>query len=305
MQDSKRFAAIDLGSNTFHFMAVESHHEPPYFNVLHKERHFVYLLGPNAKHFEADAIVRAVDSLEKFQELISKYDIPSVKTVATAAFRLSENYADFIEAVAPVFKHSITTISGEQEASYAFKGVQLMNHDFSDNNLIVDIGGGSVELIFFDKNGTYLVESLKMGITFLRHHFDPSDPIKEEEKIQMFGYFDNLLFDFWSSLPELPNMLIGMSGPFEIIEHMTSAKPSIYGNAYSSAEILKMSQQITSKTAEGRKNIELMPKERYDLSKESFLIIEYLLKKCKSINSVMVSPFGIKEGIVSEALNLV
>jgi len=301
----ERLAVIDLGSNTFHLLIVEKQENPPFFKVLYRKREFVYVLGPNAKYFGIEEQKRATACISKFRELLDKHKVKNIVPAATAAFRMAKNGDSFIAKLEFVLQSQINIFSGQKEAEFIFKGVKLMQNAFENTNLIMDIGGGSVEFILFKKNKIILSESFNTGISFLRHNFKMSEPIALSEKKLINDYLEKQHTRFFEQLKfHKPGQLIGSSGPFEILEHLTSVSPLVYGNKFTRKTVLNYSNQISTSTKKERLEIEHMPTNRADLSKESFLLLEHTLLSIECIEKVCVSPFSLKEGIIAHYLNL-
>jgi exopolyphosphatase/guanosine-5'-triphosphate,3'-diphosphate pyrophosphatase len=303
--DKDRLAVIDLGSNTFHLLIVEKQTTPPFFKVVYRKREFVYILGANSKNFGTDEQKRAIDCISSFREILDNHNVKTIVPVATAAFRMANNGDAFIAKLEFVLQSQINIFSGQKEAEFIFKGVKLMPNAFENTNLIMDIGGGSVEFILFKKDKIILSESFNTGISFLRHNFKMSEPIACSEKILLNDYLEKQHINFFDQLKFYkPSQLIGSSGPFEILEHLTSVSPIVYGNKFSRKTVLNYSHQISNSSKKERIDIQLMPANRADLSKESFLLLEHTLKSIECIEKVCVSPFSLKEGIIAHYLNL-
>jgi len=304
--DNNRLAIVDLGSNTFHIIIVEKQVHAPYFKVIKRQRDFVYIIGKNSTYFDSKEIKRAKDVISQFKKIADNYNAKKIITVATAAFRMAKNGTQLLSELEILLRSKITILSGLLEAEYIYKGVQLMPLDYTLNNLIMDIGGGSIELILFGQNKTNQIKSFKAGISYLRHNFQISEPITIKEKNTLKKYLDSQFKIFFNTFTKhFPTQLIGSSGPFEIIENINNVSPNRSGNIFKRKEVLKLCKKITSFSKDERFAIDRMPENRADLSKESFLLVEYILESISTIESIIVCPFSIKEGIVVEYYNLV
>jgi len=304
--NNKRLAVIDLGSNTFHLLIVEKqNNKAPYFKTIFRKREFVFVLGENYKQIGQEEQLRAIDCIRSFDKIINELSVDIVIPAATAAFRMAKNGQKILSKLEQILDVPISIFTGQQEAHFIFKGISLMPKRFDANILIMDIGGGSVELILSENKTLKFADSFKAGISFIRNNFRISDIITSEEKEIIYNYLDNNIKSFFNKIKnESPTQLVGSSGPFEILEKLTDAEPSITGNIFNRQQVLIIAQKITSSSKSERQAIKGMPADRSDLSKESFLLVEYLLNSLPSIEEICVSPFSLKEGIIAEQLNL-
>lgn len=160
---SPYFAAIDLGSNSFHLLIVKVN--DGILETVDRVKEMVQIakgLRDN-NTLSQDAQARALHCLSCFQERIK--DIPSdqVRVVGTKALRSASNTASFLLRAETALGHSIDIISGYEEARLVHLGV---SHDISQDKgkpLIIDIGGGSTEFIIAEQGLPTFMESLSIG----------------------------------------------------------------------------------------------------------------------------------------------
>lgn len=146
MTDYPSIAAVDLGSNSFHLLVarqIDTH-----FQILHKEKQRVSLADglDNDFYLSQSAIERALDVLKQFAATLDNFPQSHVKVVATYTLRNSKNIQYFLRKASRVFPFKINVISGQEEARLIYQGVANYIHS-EHNRLVIDIGGGSTELI--------------------------------------------------------------------------------------------------------------------------------------------------------------
>ena len=166
------FAAIDLGSNSFHLLVVR-HHEGR-LQVLDRHREMVRLAaGLDAEGNLSEASTeRALDCLSRFGERIRNLPRHNVRIVGTNALRRARNSNDFVSRAQALLGREIEIISGREEARLIFSGVCYALEDDVERRLVVDIGGGSTELILGARGRPRLTESLYMGcVTMSQTYF--------------------------------------------------------------------------------------------------------------------------------------
>ncbi|HCX00749.1 MAG: guanosine-5'-triphosphate,3'-diphosphate diphosphatase [Pantoea sp.] len=176
---SSLYAAIDLGSNSFHMLVVRevSGSIQTVARIKRKVRLAAGLDKNN--HLSAEAITRGWECLKLFSEQLQ--DIPSeqIRVVATATLRLAVNANDFLFTAQQILGCPVNVISGEEEARLIYQGVAHTTGG-SDKRLVVDIGGGSTELASGDGSHASVLFSLPMGcVTWLERFFSDRHLAKE------------------------------------------------------------------------------------------------------------------------------
>jgi exopolyphosphatase/guanosine-5'-triphosphate,3'-diphosphate pyrophosphatase len=140
------FAALDLGSNSFHLVIARK--VEGRLQILHKEKHRVHLAAGLNEEFELseEAIERAMLAFKQLAQTLQGFDQANVEVVATYTLRNIKNLKQFLKQAQASFPFNINVISGQEEARLIYQGVANYVHG-EDNRLVIDIGGGSTELI--------------------------------------------------------------------------------------------------------------------------------------------------------------
>ncbi len=159
----EQFAAIDLGSNSFHLVIVRE--EEHGLHVIDREREMVRLAsGLNIKNrLTTEACQRALECLARFGQRLRGLAPENVRIVGTNALRKAKNSGKFIRKAEKSLGYSIEIISGVEEARLIYLGVAHTLQGERGRRLVVDIGGGSTEVIVGDKSKPIYLESLYMG----------------------------------------------------------------------------------------------------------------------------------------------
>ena len=160
--EPRHFAAIDLGSNSFHMLVVRQLHDDVQPLFKHKER--VRLAeGLDAKNnLSEEAIERGVSVLKTFAEQLTPFPNCTVRVVGTHTLRIAKNRSEFLASARQVFPYPIEIISGQEEARLVHLGVSSSEH-LAGNTLVIDIGGGSTEVALGRENSLELGRSHTMG----------------------------------------------------------------------------------------------------------------------------------------------
>ncbi len=156
-------AAVDLGSNSFHMVVARYSHDQ--LVILDRLREMVRLaagLGDSGRLDEA-ATDRALRCLERFGQRLRAVNANSVRVVGTSALRRAKRKRWFLERARAALGHPIEIISGLEEARLIYSGVAHTSPMSPDKRLVVDIGGGSTEVVIGEGFNPLLLESLSVG----------------------------------------------------------------------------------------------------------------------------------------------
>ena len=178
MRDSTPLAAIDVGTNSVH-MVIARPVDGGTPEVLAREKVSVRL-GQGAtdmKHLAHDAIERALAALAEFRHIADAYGA-EVVAVATSAVREAENRRDFQQRVRDETGVAVEVIPGTEEARLIHLGALSAVPAAGRPHLVLDIGGGSTELIVSTGTEPHLVRSVKLGHIRLSDRFFPGGIIR-------------------------------------------------------------------------------------------------------------------------------
>ncbi|CAH6870032.1 guanosine-5'-triphosphate,3'-diphosphate diphosphatase [Vibrio chagasii] len=165
------YAAIDLGSNSFHMLVVR--HIDGSVQTMAKIKRKVRLAAGLDENnaLSTEAMQRGWDCLSLFAERLQDIPKENIRIVGTATLRTATNVDIFLEKANQILGYDINVISGEEEAATIYKGVAHTSGG-SGRRLVVDIGGASTEMIIGEGFSAKALTSLKMGcVTWLERHF--------------------------------------------------------------------------------------------------------------------------------------
>ncbi|MBD8164121.1 exopolyphosphatase [Erwinia persicina] len=175
----QEFAAIDLGSNSFHMVIARV--VDGAMQVLGRLKQRVHLADglDNNNVLSEDAIERGLSCLALFAERLQGFSPANVTIVGTHTLRQAINAEDFLQRAADVIPYPIEVISGHEEARLIFMGVEHTQPE-KGRKLVIDIGGGSTELVIGEDFEPRLVESRRMGCVSFANLYFPGGVISKE-----------------------------------------------------------------------------------------------------------------------------
>lgn len=184
------FAAVDLGSNSFHLIVARSDNDGT-LRVIDRHKEMVRLgEGLTAdKHLREDVAARALACLERMGQRLRGVDPANIRVVGTNTLRQLRPESPFIERAERALGQPIEVIAGREEARLVYLGVAHGLAIGDERRLVVDIGGGSTELIVGQGFAPILRESLHLGCVTLSQRFFPNDKLTARgmERAELFG----------------------------------------------------------------------------------------------------------------------
>ncbi len=195
-----RLAAIDIGSNSVH-MVIADAIGPHSFKMVDRERERVKL-GEGVFRtgkLRADNTASAMHALERFAAMCRRLSVSRIAAVATSAVREAENGNAFLSEVASRTGIKAKLIDGRDEAELIFRGVCHSIDLERQRGLVLDLGGGSLE-VMYSRNGKLVIgKSLPLGVRRLRDAIGSDDPLSRRARIKLERLVkaaaEDLLFD--------------------------------------------------------------------------------------------------------------
>jgi exopolyphosphatase / guanosine-5'-triphosphate,3'-diphosphate pyrophosphatase len=305
-----KIAIIDLGTNTFHLMLAQSHTER--YRILHQERVPVKIgLGGINSNIITDAgIARAVEAMKNFEIRLDQNNVSKVYAFGTSALRNASNGKEVVEKIETETGIGVRIISGDEEADYIYQGVRAAV-TMKETSLIVDIGGGSVEFIIGNHEEILWKESFEIGAQRLLERFQKNDPILVGEIKELKSFLKLSLPSLSNAIEEYkPQVLIGSSGTFDTLSEIHCTRnglrydPAAPETPLSFKSFHEIFNELIIKNRTERLQIPGMIEMRVDMIVVACCLIDYLLDSNTDFQSLRVSSYSLKEGVLASLCKL-
>lgn len=178
--DEQTYAAVDLGSNSFHM--VVARWNAGRLQVIDRIKERVALaagMRPGGV-LDRDAQARALGCLGRFNQRLRPLPAGQVRTLATNTFRRVREPSGFVRRASNVLGHRIEVISGHEEARLIYLGVRYDLGRLGDQLLVIDIGGGSTEFSAGTGSQPAVCESIKMGCVVFSERYFPAGKLRKD-----------------------------------------------------------------------------------------------------------------------------
>ncbi|MBK7129880.1 MAG: hypothetical protein IPM74_04745 [Crocinitomicaceae bacterium] len=295
---TKKIAVIDLGTNTFNLLVAEINNRQVKRLLNTKEGVALGMGGINKNILSPEAIHRAMISLRNFNSLAKEFHCDNVVAFGTSALRNATNAHELIDLAKQELNLHIQVISGLREAELIYKGVQC-GYDFSVPSLIMDIGGGSTEFILADVNGIQVAKSFEIGVSRIYQMFEFSDPLSAEDCQKIISYLEQTTENFFNTIQ--CKRLVGASGSFETfykLAHDTGC-PEEEFLLMNKQDLMRSLDLIIKSTQAERDLNDLIIPIRKKMAPIAAVKTKWIVDKL-NIEELLISPYALKEGVMSE-----
>ncbi|WP_372642426.1 phosphatase [Ancylomarina sp.] len=304
-----RISIIDLGTNTFNLLVAEISADKQ-INILHRSKYPVKLGegGINQNYITDEAQERAHLAFVEMKEIINSYQTVKTFGFATSAIRTANNGIDFVKQIRRDFDIDIQVISGNREAELIYYGTREAVGLDDEVVAILDIGGGSNEIIIANSEKIFWKKSYPLGMTRLLEQFQPSDPIKMDEIKEIEMFLKDKLSDLIEALNKYTvNKLIGSSGSFSTLRQVILAEEKTETLSDQTHYNIKLEdfnslhQRFLDSTLEERTQMEGMDSARVHLMVIASVFINFLVKESE-LSILFQSAYALKEGALFDYL---
>ena len=299
----KKIGIIDIGSNSVRLILVEIY-SPSSYRIIDDLKETVRL---GDELFEGGKIKKSrfefgIKTMRMFKGVLDIHNVDEVMAVATAAVRKASNGKEFISSILCETGIEARILTGREEAEYDYLGV-ISTIDIYEG-LIIDIGGGSTEFIYFKNRKIQGAVSIPIGSLDISENFDIMDIATEEKLEKLEVYLRKNLEDieFLKNLKNLP--IIGVGGTIRNIGKIHRRKinfPHEMNHNYRlyREDVEDILINLKDKNCEGRKKVRGISKYRSDIIVGVTKFVDIIMEYCKS-RELVISASGLREGLLFE-----
>jgi exopolyphosphatase/guanosine-5'-triphosphate,3'-diphosphate pyrophosphatase len=305
-----QYAAVDIGSNSVRLLVAEATPAHPVTRItrLAEERQVTRLgasVFGNGSLSEA-AIADTCQVLERMRAIWQRFEVIGIRVVATSATRDANNQAEFLERATAAIGAKVETISGQEEARLVQLGVQAVWPHPHERILVIDVGGGSAELILADHGRMVAGYSRPLGAVRLQTTFlRDSDPPSKQQLQRMRDFIQQKLE---VAMPRLAGRefarVIGTSASAAAVvcavNRVARAKREGADRMKASrAHIRRLYQDLSQKTLEERRKIVGIGPRRAEIVIPGAAVFLSVLESLQ-LPAMHYSSAGVRDGIIAD-----
>jgi exopolyphosphatase/guanosine-5'-triphosphate,3'-diphosphate pyrophosphatase len=300
-----RLAAIDIGTNSLHMIVVRV--RPDFsFEVIDREKEMVRLGagGLDGRALTPEAMHAALQVLSKFRRLAESHRVDEIVAVATSATREAENGGPFLHAVTERTGIRPRVISGTEEARLIHMAAAYAVSVPGDTAVVIDIGGGSVEITRGAGGAVELGRSFKLGVIRLTERFVKSDPFAPRDERKLLRHINAEAGEYLDRIARAGfDRVIGTSGTILSLGAVVSAAlghpahASLRNRRVSAKHLRRVRKQLVSLTVEQRLRVPGLDPRRADLAAAGAVLLDAILQRLRA-DEITLCDFSLREGLI-------
>ncbi len=305
-----RLAAIDVGSNSLH-MVVADVSPDGHIQVVDRVKEMVRLGRRTftTGRLTPEAMALAVGTLRTFRRLARARQVERLRAVATSAVREARNGAAFVRRLRRETGIPVRVISGPEEARLIFRAARHALGLEGGPYLLIDVGGGSVELVLAKDGRPLWLRSVPLGTARLTERFLAHDAPRAAEVRQLEKHLRRVLEETLAQVRHAGVLrAIGTSGTVNTLVAMASAArdaevPRLHGAVATATEIGRLRRRILGASAAGRAALPGMDTKRVDLMPAAAVLVDHILTR-GGIPELVACAWALREGVLLDLARL-
>ncbi|WP_371379007.1 exopolyphosphatase [Thalassotalea aquiviva] len=291
-------AVVDLGSNSFHLVLARIIDKD--VQILLREKIKVRLAEGLSKDLVLDqpSIERGLKTLQIFAQTLAGFHPDDVKLIGTYTLRSALNAKEFLEKARNILPYPITVVAGQEEARLIYQGVAHSMH-FTENRLVIDIGGGSTEFVIGKNFETLALSSRNTGCVSLANLFFTNGKISQKRFKKASLYVEQKLQPIIKQYNQIGwQQCIGTSGTISALTELALANGFTEDHLTPKA-MSKIKKLLLSFDHFDELNVEGLNEDRKAVILTGFIILNEAFN-CLNIDSIEYCDKALREGVLYE-----
>lgn len=300
-----RIAAIDIGTNSVHMIVARVRPDLS-FEIVDREKAMVRLGagGLDGRALTAEAMTAALQALTTFRKIADSHRVDQIRAVATSATREARNGGEFLSRLAKETGIRARVITGAEEARLIHQAAVYGVDVGSARAVVIDIGGGSVEVTLGTGSSVQLARSFKLGVIRLTERLVTTDPLSDRDEGRLEKHILAEVGRYCDQIAEIGfDRVVGTSGTILSLGVMatTAARgtpPAELRNLRVSAkQIRRVRRELQTHDLEGRLTIPGLDPRRADVAVAGAILLDTLLRRLGA-DELTLCDLALREGLV-------
>lgn len=294
--NARHLSVLDLGSNSFHMVVAKIESNDNILIVDRLKEHVRLAAGlNNQKILSEETIEKGLLFLRQMRERLEGFHVDHVRIVGTDTLRKAKNGAIFLKKAKEIMGHPIDIISGLEEARLIYKAVSD-DQEAPSKKLVIDIGGGSTEVVVGEGDQAIELSSTHMGcVSWTKKHF-PTHPYTKEmfhhavtaAKIQFFSMYRRIRKHKW-------DLVLGTSGTIRAISDY-HRKKKISNGLITKQGLMQLQNDLCQ-----QHSLPGISETRAEVIGGGLSILIALFESLR-IHQLKAHPFALREGVLFEMI---
>ena len=300
-----RIAAIDIGTNSLHMIVVRVRPDLS-FEIIDREKEMVRLGagGLDGRALTPEVLHAALQVLSKFRRLAVSHRVDRIIAVATSAVREAENGGEFLNAVTEHTGIRARVIAGTEEARLIHLAAVYGVGSASEVTVVVDIGGGSVEITRGIGPNVETGRSFKLGVIRLTERFVKSDPLvpRDERKLvkhihaEAGEYLDELAHAGFDRVIGTSGTILSLGGIAAGLQGRSTG-PMLRNRRVPAKALRRVRKQLVELSLDKRLRVTGLEPRRADLSVAGAVLLDAIVRRLGA-EEITLCDMSLREGLV-------
>jgi len=305
-----RIAAIDIGTNSIHMIVVQVRPDLS-FEVVDREKEMVRLGagGLDGRSLTSTAMTAALQTLAKFRRLADSHKVDQIVAAGTSAIREADNGGDFIAEVEKRTGIQIRVISGTEEARLIHMAAVYGVHMGGSPAVVVDIGGGSIEVTLGTASHLTHAKSFKLGVIRLTERFVRTDPLSRRDERRLVKHINKEIAGYLDAISERRfDRVIGTSGTIlslgavALSEDGVVRDDALRNRRVPAKAIHKLRKRLIGADLETRLHMDALDPRRADIAVAGSVLLDCVLRRLGA-DEITLCDLALREGLVLDYIN--
>jgi exopolyphosphatase / guanosine-5'-triphosphate,3'-diphosphate pyrophosphatase len=305
-----RIAAIDIGTNSIHMIVVQVRPDLS-FEVIDREKEMVRLGagGLDGRSLTPTALTAALQTLAKFKRLADSHKVDEIVASATSATREADNGGDFIAEVERETGIRIRVISGTEEARLIHLAAGYGVDIGGTPAVVIDIGGGSVEITLGTATHLSQAQSFKLGVIRLTERFVKSDPLSDRDERRLVkhihkelgSYVDGIIGRKFERVIGTSGTILSL-GALALNEEGGTNPEELRNRRVAAKTIHRIRKRLSSVDLEARLHMPGLDPRRADIAVAGSILLDTILRRLNT-EHLTLCDLALREGLVLDYIH--
>lgn len=302
-----RIAALDVGSNSFHLIVAQVL-PGGRVEILDRAKEMVRLGESTLRTgiIAPDLFRRGIEALISLKRIADRHQPDALVAVATSAVREAQNGGEFVRAARDDAGIDIRVIRGQEEARFIYLGARGALDLGSRRVVILDVGGGSTEVILADGQECYFTASLKIGVLRLRDAWEASDPPSARDLATLGERVRSAAEPVATRVRAMGFDFVALTSGTAFTITALAARVGA-GNGHAGGgprtlafkDLFEVEKKLAALTAAERAKLPGLDPRRADTALPGAIVLRTLLELCGADEAVLCEP-ALREGVVAD-----
>lgn len=304
-----RIAAFDIGSNSVRCTVVDVPMDGPRVTIDDEKEYTRLGRGLAATgRLDPEAVEATLTALHRMLRISERFDATHVRAVATEAIRAASNGEEFVSRVRDELGLEVEVISAEEEGRLAFLSA-AESVGLEGRCAVVDLGGGSAEIVRATDEQVESIVSLPLGAVVLSERYHCEDPIAKKDLKRLRKHVRRTLAEALGEAPDPVALLVGSGGTANALAAVVAAVrdpglTTMHRYQVRRAELAHLVASLERSTASERAALKGMPPNRVDIILAGAVVYDEIMRALQA-NELIVNARGMREGVVIDTVEKV